>query len=816
MFLKASKKIAVTYKNSKFTYEEVLSKVKYFANLYDRNTTDKVVIFSENRPEWIFAYYSAWFNNKTNVPIDCMSVSDEVAYILNDCKPEVIFVSQDKLSVLQAALENTHHKPQVIVFEDIEDNSIVDDRLFPENDKDDTAVIIYTSGTTGSPKGVMLSYENLLVNFDAVANEVNIYHEGIRVMILLPLHHIFPLLGSMAAPLLVQGTVSISPSMESEDILKTLSDNKIEMIIGVPRLYTVIRNGIRAKIDKSPVAKLIFKLAQKLNSKSFSKKIFKAVHQKFGGHMMYMVCGGAAIDPDVSQDYKTLGFEMLEGYGMTETAPMITFTRPGQVYVGSAGTLMSTTNVEIREGEIVVSGKNVMKGYYNRPEETAEVIKDGWLHTGDLGHFDKKGRLFITGRKKEIIVLPNGKNINPNELEFKLHDMSPYIDEVACFVADDILQVIICPNFPEMRKDNLSNAKTYFQHIIEEKFNPNVAPYKKLMKVHISHDELPKTRLSKIKRFMLADLVKENVNKDNEKVEEPTFEEYSIIKNFLQDSKNKPVFPYHHLEFDLALDSLDKVSLQSFIHSTFGIDIKAENFVAYKSVLKLAENVKERKKKISKDITDWADILKERINVSLPKSWSLTRLAIRCSRYFFKFYVRLKGEGMANIPDTPCIITPNHQSFFDGFMLASLFKRKLFRNTVFYAKAKHVSKKWKQYIADRNNIIVVDIHQDLKLSIQKLAEAIREKRNVIIFPEGTRTKDGTLGDFKKTFAILSRELNVPVVPVAITGAYSNRSRLPLCRSVKINILEPEYPNNDSYENITQRVFDKINSVVKGK
>ena len=302
---------------------------------------------------------------------------------------------------------------------------------FPESNPNDTAVIIYTSGTTGSPKGVMLSYDNLLVNIEAVTTDVNIYTSEDRVMVLLPLHHIFPLMGTMIIPLGVGGTIVLSPSMASEDIMATLQHG-ITIIIGVPRLYNLIRKGIRDKINKSGVAKLLFKIAEKKNSLTFSRKIFGSVQRKFGGKIKYMVCGGAALDKEVCKDYLTLGFEILEGFGMTECAPMITFTRPGRVLPGSAGEPLKTNEVKVIDGEIVNRGRNVMQGYYNRPEETAAILKDGWLYTGDLGHLEDN-RIFITGRKKEIIVLSNGKNINPEEIENKIQSMTEVITEIGVF-----------------------------------------------------------------------------------------------------------------------------------------------------------------------------------------------------------------------------------------------------------------------------------------------------------------------------------------------------------------------------------------------
>ena len=179
----------------------------------------------------------------------------------------------------------------------------------------------------------------------------------------------------------------------------------------------------------------------------FHEGLFGSVHKKFGGHLKYLVCGGAPVDAEVVRLFKTLGFEILEGYGMTETAPMITFTRPGTVLPGVPGHLLPGIKIRFEDGEIVVSGSNVMQGYYNKPEETAQVLKDGWLHTGDLGFLDEQGYLHITGRKKEIIVLPNGKNINPEEVERAILKQSAYVKETGVFLKEGILQALIVARF---------------------------------------------------------------------------------------------------------------------------------------------------------------------------------------------------------------------------------------------------------------------------------------------------------------------------------------------------------------------------------
>ena len=216
----------------------------------------------------------------------------------------------------------------------------------------------------------------------------------------------------------------MSPSMQTPDLMKTLADNQVTVIIGVPRLYELIYRGLMAKINKSIVARAFLGLVYRTRSRKLGKTLFKKIHNGLGGHMQFMIAGGAALNKEVGKFFYAIGFEILEGFGMTEAAPMITFPRPGKIKIGSTGQALPGLTMEIRDGEIVAKGPNIMKGYYNRPEETAEVIKDGWLYTGDLGRIEKGGYLYITGRKKEIIVLPNGKNINPVEVEMKLEGFS--------------------------------------------------------------------------------------------------------------------------------------------------------------------------------------------------------------------------------------------------------------------------------------------------------------------------------------------------------------------------------------------------------
>ncbi|HEX7357133.1 MAG TPA: 1-acyl-sn-glycerol-3-phosphate acyltransferase, partial [Ignavibacteriaceae bacterium] len=286
----------------------------------------------------------------------------------------------------------------------------------------------------------------------------------------------------------------------------------------------------------------------------------------------------------------------------------------------------------------------------------------------------------------------------------------------------------------------------------------------------------------------------------------------TLLKEFLQRQKETTVRPSDHLEIDLALDSLDKINLGVYLETNFGIKLTETELVAFPNIVKLAENVRDKKTKLSVEAIDWGKIFKQQLDLELPESWFTHNLMKNFAKVFLKLYFRLKGEGLENIPEAPFIIAPNHQSFFDGLFVAVFLKNKLMKQTYFYAKEKHIKNKIVKFIAAKNNVIVMDL-SDLKTSLQKMAEVLKRGKNIIIFPEGTRTQSGKIGDFKKTFAILSRELNVPIVPVAINGAYDALPRgthfpKPWTK-INIKFLDPVLPENHSYDSLKDIVQSKV-------
>ncbi len=815
MLLKDHKKTAVILPDQTISYQQLLASISSFTHAFDVSPQARVLIYGENRVEWIAAFYAAWNKGATVVPVDFMSTERELQYIAQDCTPEVIFCSAALKATADKTVSKLDDAPQVLVFEEMKLPSSVEPvEEITVADPEQTALLIYTSGTTGSPKGVMLSFTNLLANLDAVTKGIPIYNQDERILMLLPLHHIFPLLGTMVCPLCVGSTIVLCPSLQSEVILKALQDNGVTIIVGVPRLYKLISTAIMNKINANKVASLLYRIAEKAHNKTLSRLLFGSVHRKFGGQLKYLVSGGAALDPVVGSQFSTLGFEVLEGYGMTEAAPMITFTRPGKVLIGSAGTNLPGTTIEIRDEEIVVKGRNIMQGYWNKPEATAETLKKGWLYTGDLGRLDEQGRLFITGRKKEILVMSNGKNINPAILEGKLEDMTDAVTEVGIFLDNDMLQAIIRPNLAWIREQGIADIEGHFRTHILDKFNRSVSPAYRLMQFTLVDEELPKTRLSKLQRFKLPQMAA-NLSLKKEAAVHPDYREYTIIREYLEDICGRSICPDDHFEIDIALDSLDKISLLVFIKNSFGIELSESQLMEHQNPAKLSAYVRDNKERIQIETFNWQQIIKEKIDLPLPRTRTTTVMLKNLSRTLLSLYFSFKAEGQEHLPKTPCIIAPNHQSFFDGLFVASWLSNPIMKRTYFYAKEKHLRNKWVRRFADRHNVVVMDIQSDVKASIQKTAALLQSGKNIMIFPEGTRTLDGKLGDFKKTFAILSKELNVPVVPVAINGAFNalpSGSCIPKPFStISVRFQKPIFPESHSYESLKEQVYAAIQS-----
>jgi long-chain acyl-CoA synthetase len=796
MFIKDYDKTAIVYGERTISYTNFIDMIHRYTTLYSATKRDRIAIFSENCPEWAFAFFSSWAKGGTNVLIDMFSTKEEVAYILTDCTPSVIFVSDKTSAVMDEAVNLSGCSAAIINLDKTANPSLpsqLEDYTFADSD---IPLILYTSGTTGTSKGVMLSWLNLRSNiyWNNSNKRINISD---RMLAVLPAHHSWPLMATILCPFDCGATVVYLKTLNAEELVRTMKEQKITMLTAVPRLFEMLHKGIMAKIKANAAARILFRLTRALDIMPLSRTVFAKVHREFGGCIKVWIAGGAKLDNEIIKDYRALGILMLEGYGLTETSPMATYHPFDNQRIGSVGRVFDETEIRFGEDdEIMLKGPHIMTGYWNKPEATAEVLVDGWLHTGDLGRIDNDRFLYITGRKKDIIVLPNGKNIRPDLIEEDILRNYPLIKECAITEKEGQLFAIIKTDPEKIREQRITNLSETIKWGVIDLYNQNAKSYNRIHDFIITVDDLPRTRMGKLRRYMLASFLTET-RKEKKAVEIPTFEEYEDIAKQIAYLVDRDVHPDEHFEIDLGMDSLSLVELQVFAEKTYGVTLEHGWTSHYPTVKTFAEHIRDTKTKHELQSFDWGKILSEEsLHAPKPRDWVL-RVMLRLFKLFFGRRVRVSAQGSENIPDGRCIIAPNHQSFIDSFVLMYRLPRRV-RSTIFFlAKEKNFRSIIARFFAKRSNTIIMDINRDLVTSIRKIAAVLKAGYRVVIFPEGARSRSGKTGLFKKTFAIIASELGIPVVPVAIKGAYEAlpiNAKLPIKSIVSVTFCPPVLPS----------------------
>ena len=812
-------KEAVFYKNKEYSYKDIIRTAKYFSSLIEmKKNEDKAVIFMENRPEFICSFFGIWNSHGVPVNIDAGYTTEELEYILTDAEPKYIFTSEKNLKTAEEAVKLSGKEIKIINVDtlSIPENFEVDEYVIYSPETEDTGVLLYTSGTTGKPKGVVLTFDNLMSNVDAIT-EIKLATPQDRVLALLPYHHVLPLSINLLMAIHIGTLIVINDELSAQAIQEALKKYKITIVVGVPRLWEMIHKGIMTKIKANSMALKMFNICKKVNSQTLSRIVFKKVHEGLGGNIRFLVSGGAKIEPSILEDFKTLGIKVLEGYGLTETSPIIAFNRPDDIHIGTVGTTIPGVSAKLADdGEIIVKGRNVMKGYYKKPAATQEVIDDrGWFHTGDLGKIED-GYISIVGRKKEMIVLSNGKNINPADIENEIFKGTDLIHDIAVVEHNNHLLALVYPDFDKVKERKITNITETLKWEIIDSYNVKAPAYRKILEIKIVKEELPKTKLGKLRRFMLKDVIK---NLDKPKAEEKKNEikidksdkeygtkEFQALSDYMKKEHDLEITPDSHIEIDLGLDSLDVVEMNAFIEKTFDFSVNEDEAGGIKVIRDICEYIRVHSNAYHSESVNWGDILNERVDYKLPKSWAVGLFRILTAP-IFKFYLKLTKKGQEKISSEPRIYVLNHESFADAFALGHMFTYKQAKDVYFFAIKKHFEKPVRRFFADNGNIVLVDINKNLKESLQIAAEVLKENKSLVIFPEGARTRDGEIHDFKKFFAILSKELNIPVTVMGIKGFYESMpfgSSFPKSGSVEIEVLGDIIPEKISVEEIVEK------------
>ncbi|MBI3086111.1 MAG: AMP-binding protein, partial [candidate division NC10 bacterium] len=520
----------------RLTYGEVARQARTLAEALGRAGAmpgDRVALVSENRPEWTVAYFAVAAAGATAVPLDVQLSDAEVANVLRHagCRmaiasgkqaPRLLGVDAGGAAPLRVVdLDAEGSGDRVLAFRAIlrEAGASAPPSL-PSVQDDALASILYTSGTTGTPKGVMLSHSNFLANARSIL-DFGLVNAEDNLLALLPLHHAFPFMVQLI--LLYSGAhLTFLASLKAPDLLACMQETGVTLLVGVPQLFYMLHKGIFDEIGRRPLPlrflmQWLLRLSGALRPLGINlgRIVFAPVHRKFGGRIHFMASGGARLDPVIARDFLALGFTMTEGYGLTETAPVVCFNPLGRVRPGSVGIPLPGVEVKIVNpdvegvGEIAIRGPNVMQGYYQNSAATAEVMRDGWFLSGDLGVLSADGYLTITGRAKEVIVLSSGKNIYPEEVE-EQYLKSPYIEEI-CLIpqasdragaAVEGLLALVLPDLDYFRAQGMTNVFETIRWDMEN-VGRELPPYKRPTGLVIVKEGFPRTRLGKIQRHLV-------------------------------------------------------------------------------------------------------------------------------------------------------------------------------------------------------------------------------------------------------------------------------------------------------------------------
>ncbi|MCM8782420.1 MAG: AMP-binding protein [Candidatus Omnitrophica bacterium] len=735
------------------------------------------------------------FSGLVCVPLDSQLTPPEIKNLISDCSGRILFCSSEIMNKkIDQEIENALQKIVVIdslrFCEKIPPQGIP----LPELDSEDIASLIYTSGTTDIPKGVLLTHANLCSNFLSL-KELNLFSSSDNFLSLLPLHHIFPFMANALVPLLDGATITFPASgFKPAELAKIIKEAKVTILIGVPQLFNLLHNAIYEKIKHIPG------IIRFLLAPFFKKKI----KDSFGKQLRFLVSGGARLEPKIAKNLTNFGFTILEGYGLTETSPVATLNLPGKVKFGSVGLPIPDVSIKINNpdkkgvGEILINGPNVMRGYFKRPDLTAQAIKDNWFYSGDLGYIDKQGYIFITGRAKDVIVLSSAKNIYPEELE--KHYSSPYIKEICIFPIKQggftgptiSLFAMVVPDFDYFKQKNEVNIKEKIRWVLEN-LSSELPSYKRIMGFILSKNELPKTALRKVQRYKVKELYEQVTRKPVIEVEKTTKEDELILKNpltvkiisYISKKLKRPVSLNSHLEIDLGVDSLSRVELGLGLEKLLSVKIPDEMLYSVSTVkeviIKLLELIGGGRSKEFKAIKmDWSLILKELPADEIQRE---IRLNVRFSDWLFLLSVRpvlaiifktlwlLRVRRNIILKKGPFLICPNHASYLDPFAIFLSLPLKLAVNTYFLGAANILEKPYFRWAMKIGRLIPIDPNLNLTDAMQAVSYCLSHKKIVCIFPEGTRSVDENIQEFKKGVGIIIKELGVVSVPTYIKGSH---------------------------------------------
>lgn len=537
---KFSEKVALGMKTKygwkEFTYSGIglLSRkiAHYLINSLNVQKGDRLAIISESKPEYGACVFASVISGMITVPLDVKLTKYELKSILSDCKPSVIMVSSAHYEMAKFLKEEIPSIKEIILMDEpacgIDDKSIYQlpdnyDYKWKLRSSKAVAFIIYTSGTTGAPKGVEITFQNMLAQLDDLKYALDkiLPYENVNILSILPMNHLFEMTVGFSTFLNFGFSVYYTPSLKPKDILSIMREKQIEFMIVVPAFLKLLKTTIEAELKNSPLHiktafNIMYSIAKYIPSYRVKKLMFNKIHKKFGGHFSGCISGGAPLDLAVGEFFERIGIKVYQGYGLSEASPVVSVNVDRRGDLASVGAPLKSLEAKIdsETGELILRGASVMRGYHNQPKMTSEVLEaDGWLHTGDIAEI-RNGHIYITGRIKNMIVLSGGKKVFPEEVESVL-EKSPYIAEVCVlgtsrnFGAKDGTEEITAVAVPQKdiiaKYGNDTTEKLLKDEI--KKLSLRLTAYKRPVNIVVRTEPLPRTTTRKVKRKEVKQLV---------------------------------------------------------------------------------------------------------------------------------------------------------------------------------------------------------------------------------------------------------------------------------------------------------------------
>jgi len=756
---------------------------------------DSVVIWSESRPGWVAALWACLLEGVIVVPIDPQSSVSLLERIATKAQPKIVLVG-DRVA---GARQPTWALAEI---EQASDAS----RLEPAAlDLDDIAEIVFTSGTTAEPKGVVITHRNLLANLEPVAGEVDKYRKyagpflPLRILNLLPLSHLFGQSLALFLPPLIPASVVFISTTAAPEIARQIHSRQISAVVAVPKILELLRDLVSHRFPEVD--------DPKLDRGKWPVRWwrFRRVHRMFGWKFWAFISGGAPLSAELEKFWQHRGYVVVQGYGLTETAPIVTLSHPFHVRGGTVGKPLAGVEVKIAEdGEILVRGENVTRGYFLAPGQTTPAFEDGWFHTGDIGEMDAEGHLQIRGRKKEMIVTPEGLKVFPEDVERVVNQIAG-VRESAVIGKDRVRAVLALE--PGANADE-----------IVREANQRLEDHQKIRDVSIwQGSELPRTQSTrKLKRAEIAATIATGGAAPKS--------ENALAALIQKYAPGRTITPATTLD-ELGLSSLDRVQLMLEMEQQLDTEIDELAFSSIETVADLARPA--------------PAAAAESIRFPTYSRWWIARTVRRVALPAFllpllRIFAHIRVSGRENLDALrgPVVFAANHQSHFDvPAILASLPSRWRYRVATAMAKEFFDA----HFFPDRHTrgeVFTNSLNYGLSTfvfnafplpqrqagasqAIRYMGELIEQGWSILIFPEGDRTDHGEIHSFQPGIGMIASHLNVPVVPVRILGLEKvlHRSwKWPRPGRVEIRIGAPLRLAGDDFAELARRVESAVTNL----